>query len=73
MAEISRGGVPGFRLRHRAGVLAPCGSGCTRRALQAHPLESLSFDGDPSISSNNPMGNTMSFTAVSDFTLVEAE
>lgn len=33
----------------------------------------MSFDGDPSISSNNPMGNTMSFTALSDSTLVEAE
>ena len=33
----------------------------------------MSFDGDPSITSNNPMGNTMSFTALSDSTLVEAE
>jgi len=33
----------------------------------------MSFDGDPSISSNNPMGNTMSFTALSDSTLVEVE
>jgi len=32
----------------------------------------MSFDGDPSITSNTPMGNTMTFTALSDSTLVEA-
>jgi len=32
----------------------------------------LSFDGDPSITSNTPMGNTMTFTSLGDSTLVEA-
>lgn len=32
----------------------------------------LSFDGDPSIAMNNPMGNTMTFTSLSEPTLVEA-
>jgi hypothetical protein len=32
----------------------------------------LSFDGDPSIAMNNPMGNTMTFTALSSPTLIEA-
>lgn len=32
----------------------------------------ISFDGDPSIASNTPMGNTMTFTALGDSTLVEA-
>lgn len=31
----------------------------------------LSFDGDPSIAANTPMQNTMTFTAISDATLVE--
>ncbi len=31
----------------------------------------MSFDGDPTITANNPMGNTMTFTALSDSTLVE--
>lgn len=33
----------------------------------------MSFDGDPSINSNTPMGNTMTFTALSDSTLVEGD
>ncbi|HYG07654.1 MAG TPA: phage tail protein [Stenotrophomonas sp.] len=33
----------------------------------------MSFDGDPSIASNTPMGNTMTFTALSESTLVEAD
>lgn len=32
----------------------------------------MSFDGDPTITANNPMGNTMTFTALTDSTLVEA-
>jgi len=32
----------------------------------------LSFDGDPTIASSTPMGNTMTFTALSESTLVEA-
>lgn len=32
----------------------------------------LSFDGDPTMSVNNPMGNTMTFTALGDSILVEA-
>jgi len=32
----------------------------------------MSFDGDPTIASNTPMGNTMTFTALSESTLVEA-
>lgn len=32
----------------------------------------LSFDGDPSLSMNNPMGNAMTFSALGEPTLVEA-
>lgn len=32
----------------------------------------MSFDGDPTIAANTPMGNTMTFTALSESTLVEA-
>lgn len=32
----------------------------------------LSFDGDPSLAVNTPMGNTMTFTALGETTLVEA-
>lgn len=32
----------------------------------------LSFDSDPSIAANNPMGNTMTFTALGESSLVEA-
>lgn len=32
----------------------------------------LSFDGDPTLTAANPMGNTMTFTALNESTLVEA-
>lgn len=33
----------------------------------------LTFDGDPTITANTPMGNTMTFTALGDSVLVEAD
>jgi len=33
----------------------------------------LSFNGDPSIAANTPMGNTLTFTALGETTLVEAD